>query len=89
MNTIEEILKKKNENIFEAYARTICPECENKDNDRDLCNITKTEGNTARCFNYSRCMQNKCNTCKEVRACFKQEYVTAKKHKPIMKGINR
>ena len=87
MNTIEEILKKKNESIFETYVRIVCPECENRYNERDLCEIRKTEDNTAKCVNYSRCMQNKCNTYKDNKKCWNG--ITAKKHKPIMKGINK
>lgn len=87
MNTIEEILKKKNESIFETYVRVICSECDNRDNDKDLCEIRRTQDNTAKCINYSRCMQNKCNTCIDNKKCWNG--VTAKKHKPIMKGINK
>lgn len=85
MNTIEEILRKKNESIFETYARVLCPSCENKHNEKDLCKITRHEDNTARCDSYSRCMQNKCKTCKKEKECFNG--TTTKKHKAIMKGI--
>ena len=87
MNTIEEILRKKNESIFEAYVRVLCPTCDNRDNDKDLCDIRRTQDNTAKCINYSRCMQNKCNTCRDNKNCWNG--ITAKKHKPIMKGINK
>ena len=73
MNTIEEILKKKNETIYETYRRTICKECENRKNDKDLCKITRTNDNKAVCFNYEKCMKNKCKTCKDSEKCFKEE----------------
>lgn len=85
MNTIEEILKSKN--AFERYAEILCPECENRYNNKDLCKITRRIDNTVKCDNYERCMQNKCNTCKDNKKCWNG--VTAKKHKPIMKGINK
>lgn len=78
MNTIEEILRKKNESIFETYARVICKECNNRHNDIDLCEIRKTQDNTARCENYSKCMQAE----KKKKS---WNGITAKRHKPIMK----
>jgi hypothetical protein len=83
MNTIEQILKKKNINIFEIYTKAICIDCDNKNNDRDLCKITRKIDNTVKCENYARCMQNKCKTCKV--NCWAG--ITAKRHKPIMKNI--
>ena len=80
MNTIKEILKKKNINTFEIYSKVICQECNNKNNNEDLCKITRRIDNTVKCYNYERCMQNKCNTCKEN---------TAKRHKPIMRGLSK
>lgn len=85
MNTIKEILKKKNINTFEIYSKVICQECNNKNNDEDLCKITRRIDNTVKCYNYERCMQNKCNTCKENKKCWTG--ITAKRHKPIMRGI--
>lgn len=35
MNTIKEILKKKNINTFEIYSKVICQECNNKNNDEE------------------------------------------------------
>lgn len=75
MNTIEEILKRKKrktlteETIYETYKRTICVECNNKHNDKDLCRITRTLDNKAKCFNYDRCMRNNCKTCKNNQKC--------------------
>ena len=83
MNTIEEILRSKN--AFERYAEILCPDCNNRHNDKDLCKITRKIDNTVKCDNYSRCMQNKCKTCTDNKKCF----ITAKRHKSIMKGINR
>ena len=83
MNTIEEILKSKN--IFEEYKEKLCINCDNRDNDLDLCKITRRLDNTVKCDNYARCMQNKCNTCKDNNKCF----ITARKNKPIMKGISK
>ena len=62
----------KNETIYEAYKRILCPECKNQDNDLDLCHITKTIDNGARCINYKRCMENKCNTCIDNNKCFNE-----------------
>ena len=74
MNTIEEIMKMKNETIYDAYKRILCPECKNKDEavEKDLCNIVKTMDNGARCINYKRCMENKCNTCIDNIKCFNE-----------------
>lgn len=77
MNTIEEILKSKKRNqteetIYETYKRVICVECNNKHNDKDLCRITRTIDNKAKCFNYDRCMRNNCKTCKNNQKCNKQ-----------------
>lgn len=49
------------------------------------CKITRRIDNTVKCDNYARCMQNKCNTCKDNNKCF----TTARKNKPIMKGISK
>lgn len=63
MNTIEEILiKKKNE----------CKNCKNRLNILDLCKITVTKDNKARCVNFAKCMQNKCKTCKSNNKCEKE-----------------
>ena len=70
MNTIEEILISKN--TFERYKEVICPECNNKYNTIDLCNITYTVDGTAKCVNYERCMKNKCKTCNKEEECFKE-----------------
>lgn len=76
MNTIEEILRSKN--IFEYYAEKLCVSCINKNNNKDLCNITHTIDGTMKCVNYERCMTNKCKTCKEENNCFKVEQNTIK-----------
>lgn len=73
-NTIEEILKVKRRNkteetIYETYKRTLCVECENRRNDKDLCRITVTQDRKARCDSYERCMKNKCKTCKDNEKC--------------------
>ena len=85
MNTIEEILKSKN--IYKEYVEKLCINCKNKDNELDLCKITKRLDNTVKCDNYERCMQNKCKTCKDNKKCWSG--ITAKRHKPIMKGISK
>lgn len=74
MNKIQEILEvkrrnKTEESIYETYKRTLCVECENRRNDKDLCKITVTRDQKARCFNYERCMKNKCKTCKKCEKC--------------------
>lgn len=60
------------ENIYQTYARVICSECANRYNDNDLCNITRTNEDTVKCFNYERCMQIKCNICKFYDICFEK-----------------
>jgi len=67
MNKIGEILKIKNESLYETYKRLICSECDNKNNKKDLCNVTVTKDNKARCFNYSNCMRRKCKNCKNIK----------------------
>ena len=74
MNKIAEILEVKRRNkteetIYETYKRTLCVECENRRNDKDLCKITVTQDKKARCVNYERCMKNKCKTCKDNEKC--------------------
>ena len=85
MNTIEEILKKKyiikNESIYETHKREACSICTSKDCPEEL--HVKIDG-TLKCENFSRCMTNKCKTCKDEKKCFNR---TAKQNKPIMKGL--
>ena len=75
MNKIAEIIANKKrktiteETIYETYARTICVECENRKNDKDLCRITVTQDRKAKCDSYERCMKNKCKTCKDNEKC--------------------
>lgn len=74
MKRIIDILenKKRNkleESIYETYKRTLCTKCNNKHNDKDLCNITRTLDNKVVCFNYDRCMKNQCKTCKYNEKC--------------------
>lgn len=89
--TIGEILKEKDsktyENIFETYIRVLCPNCENKDNEYDLCEIRRTIDGQAKCVNYKRCMENKCNTCADNIKCFSKDNITAKRNKPIMRSL--
>lgn len=60
-NTIEEILKKKEQEQ--------CKTCANKKNKLDLCHMTINLKNEAQCVNYERCMKNKCKTCKDNEKC--------------------
>lgn len=74
MNKVAEILEAKRRNrteetIYETYKRTLCVECENRRNDKDLCRITVTQDRKARCDSYERCMKNKCKTCKDNTKC--------------------
>lgn len=74
MNKIQEILEVKRRNkteeqIYEAYKKENCTQCSNKHNEKDLCRITVTKDRKARCFNYERCMKNKCKTCKDNEKC--------------------
>ena len=59
-NTIREKLEKKKQE---------CKNSKNRFNILDLCKITVTKDNKARCINYAKCMQNKCKTCKEREKC--------------------
>ena len=76
MNTIEEILRSKN--AFEDFKSKKCISCKNKYNKIDLCNITKRIDNTVDCFNYEKCIKNKCKTCEDENNCFKVEQNTIK-----------
>lgn len=69
MNTIEEIINTKNDNIYETYVKEICSECANRSNTKDLCNIVVTIEKKARCINYEKCMKNQCKTCNENLNC--------------------
>lgn len=75
MNTIEEILKNKKiktlteESIYDTYKRDLCSRCSNRGNKKDLCHITVTLDQRAKCYNYEKCMQNKCKTCKDNLKC--------------------
>lgn len=75
MNTIEEILKNKKrktltkESIYDTYKRVLCKECCNRNNDKDLCHITVTLNQKAKCDSYERCMKNQCKTCKDNLKC--------------------
>ena len=75
MNTIEEIIKNKKrktiteESIYDTYKRVLCQECSNRNNNDDLCHITVTLNQKAKCDSYERCMKNKCKTCKDNLKC--------------------
>lgn len=73
MKNKRNIKKKNNETIYETYARVLCPDCSNKYNTEDLCDIRVRQDNTAKCMNFKRCMENKCNTCKYNLECFEDE----------------
>ena len=81
MNTIGEILKekrKKNETIYETYERVLCPDCSNRYNTKEVCDISVTEDRetkekTAKCINFKRCMENQCKTCRYINRCFEEE----------------
>ena len=75
MNKISEIIANKKrktlteETIFETHKRELCMQCNNRNNNKDLCRITVTQDREARCDSYERCMQNKCKTCKDNLKC--------------------
>ena len=75
MNKISEIIANKKrrtiteETIFDTYKRVLCKECNNKNNKEDLCHITVTLDKKAKCYNYEKCMKNKCKTCDENQKC--------------------
>lgn len=64
MNTIEEILTKKRDEI--------CSTCANRKSKENLCNITINSRNEAQCINY-KCMTKKCHGCKDENKCFEKE----------------
>ena len=76
MDTLEETNEKgkikilTEETIYDTYKRVLCEECNNRYNDKDLCNIVVNINKEAQCFNYDRCMKNQCKTCKEHDKCF-------------------
>ena len=71
MNTIEEMLtKKRNE---------ICSTCANRKSKENLCNITINSRNEAQCINYEQCMKNKCKTCKNSEKCNDKDYTKNRK----------
>ncbi len=63
-NTIEEILLNKKQE---------CKNCKNRFNILDLCKITVTKDNKAKCLDFEKCMQNKCKTCKSKIKCQKED----------------
>lgn len=65
-NTIEEILKKKREE---------CKNCKNRFNILDLCKITVTGDNKAKCLDFEKCMKNKCKTCFNKKVCDKEDKI--------------
>ena len=65
--------RKKNETIYETYARVICPDCSNRHNVNDLCEVRVTQDNTAKCMNFKRCMENQCKTCRYREKCFEED----------------
>ena len=75
MNKISEIIANKKrktlieETIYETYKRDLCSRCANRNNDKDLCRITVTLDRKAQCFNYGKCMKNKCKTCDDNLKC--------------------
>ena len=58
-------------NSFERYKEEICSKCKNEN--IDLCKITRRVDNTVKCDNYERCLTNKCKTCSNNNKCFKEE----------------
>ena len=65
------------ESIYETYKRTLCKECRNKN--KYLCHITRTIDGKVKCIYYLKPERIKCKIPKI--------NTTAKKYKPIMKGI--
>ena len=79
-NKIGEIIENKKrktlteETIYETYVRVLCKECKNRGNNKDLCRITVTLNQKAKCDSYERCMKNQCHGCKDEEKCFKNEH---------------
>lgn len=73
--------RKKNETIYETYARVLCPDCSNKYNTEEVCEISVTEDRArkekiAKCINFKnfkRCMENQCKTCRNRINCFESD----------------
>lgn len=65
------------ETIYETYTRTLCSNCKNRK--LDLCEIRKDINGTLKCCYYAKD--------KDIKGYKKEEIVTAKKQKPIMKNI--
>lgn len=61
------VINKKNS--YQRYAEEICPQCLNKNNNNDVCKITKRIDNTYKCFSFERCMKIECRRCKFQREC--------------------
>ena len=69
------------ESIYEAYTKRICINCKNRGT--NLCNITKRTDGTLCCVYYEKDKETEGYKDK------KKMTVTAKRNKPIMKGIER
>ncbi len=74
---------KTKETIYEIYTRLICNNCKNKNNNLNLCEVRRRIDGSLCCCYYDR--EGKIEGYKDkVRMS-----VTAKKNKPIMKGIDK
>ena len=63
------------ETIYQTYTRTLCSNCKNKE--LDLCEIRKDIKGTLKCCYYIKD--------KDIQGYKKDEIITAKKEKPIMR----
>lgn len=63
------------ETIYETYIRTLCSNCKNKES--NLCEIRKDINGTLKCCYYLKD--------KHIQGYKKEETITAKKGKPIMR----
>ncbi len=68
---------KTKETIYETYIRTLCSNCKNRN--LDLCEIRRRIDGTLNCSYYIKD--------KKTTGYKRQLTITAKQHKPIMKGI--
>ena len=72
---------KTKENIFDVFVREICSNCKKRESCQE--ELRRRLDNTVKCYEYER--NNDLNGYKDKKKIF----VTAKKNKPIMKGIER
>ncbi len=74
---------KTKESIYDTYQRLICSKCKNKNSKLNLCDIRRKIDGTLCCCYYER--ESKVEGYKDK----KRMSITARRNKPIMKGIDK